>query len=51
VKERMMCEKFNKLIKNAKTVIYNTSALSSLMREYKIIICLFKEYIIKIEEQ
>jgi len=51
VKKRMMCKKFDKLIKKIKTAVYNTSALSSMIREHKIVIYLFEKYIIKNEEQ
>ena len=51
VKEKMMYEKFDKFIKNTKTVIYDTSALGLLMIEHKIVICLFKKYIIKSKKQ
>jgi len=49
VKERIVCEEFDKLIKNIKITIYNTSASSSSI-EHKIMICLFEEFITKSEE-
>ncbi len=49
--EKMMCEKFNRFIKNTRTVICNTSATNHLTIEHKIVICLFVRYIIKSEKQ
>ncbi len=49
--EKKMCKKFNRLMKNTKTVIYNISASKSLTIKHKIVICLFVRYIIKSEEQ
>jgi len=49
--EKMMCEEFNKLMKNTRTVIHNTSATNHLMIEHKIVICLSVRYIIKSEKQ
>jgi len=46
-----MYEKFNKLIKEVKTAVYNTSALSSLIMKHKIVIYLFERYITKSEKQ
>jgi len=51
VKEKMMCEKFNKLMRKTKTVIHDTSALNSSIMKYKIVIHLFEKYIIKNEKQ
>jgi len=51
VKERMMCEKFNKFIKNIKIVIHNVSASNSQTVKHKIVICLFEKYITKDEKQ
>jgi len=47
----MMCKEFNKFIKNIKTIICDTSALSLLIAEHKIVIYLFKKYITKSAEQ
>jgi len=49
--EKMMCKEFDRLMKNTKIVICDTSATNHLMIKYKIVICLFVEYIIKNEEQ
>jgi len=49
--EKITCKKFNKLIKNTKTVICNTSASDFLTTEYKIIIHLSVKYITKNEKQ
>jgi len=46
-----MCKEFDKLIKNAKIILFNTSALDSLTMRYKIIIYLFEKHITKNEEQ
>jgi len=46
-----MCEKFDKLMKNTRTVIHNTSATDHLTIEHKIVICLLVKYITKNEEQ
>jgi len=51
VKEKMMCKEFNKLIKNTKTTIHDTSASSSLMVKHKIVIHLLRKFITKSEEQ
>jgi len=50
VKEKKVCEEFDKLIKKTRTVICDTSTLSSLIMKHKIIICLSEKYIIKSEE-
>jgi len=50
VKEKMMCEEFDKLIKKMRIIIHEISASNSLVR-HKIIIHLFEEYITKNEEQ
>jgi len=49
--EKMMCEKFDRLMKNTRTVICDTSATDHLTIEHKIVICLSVRYIIKNEEQ
>jgi len=49
--EKMVCEKFDRLMKNTRTVICNTSATDHLMIEQKIVICLLMKYTIKNEEQ
>ena len=46
-----MCKKFDRLIKNTRTAIHNTSASESLTIKYKIVIHLSVKYIIKNEEQ
>ncbi len=49
--EKKMCKKFDKLMKNVRTMIHNTSASKSLTIKHKIVIHLFVKYIIKNEEQ
>jgi len=46
-----MCEKFDRLMKNTKTVICDTSATDHLMIEHKIVIHLSVKYITKNEKQ
>jgi len=48
--EKMMCKKFNKLMKKTKITVYEISASNSLVK-HKIVICLFERFIIKNEEQ
>jgi len=50
VKERMMYEEFNELMKKTKITVYEMSASSSLVK-HKIVICLFEKFIIKNEKQ
>jgi len=50
VKEKMMCEKFNKLIRETQIMIHKISVLSSLVR-HKIVIHLFEKFITKNEKQ
>jgi len=49
VKEKTVCEEFNRLMKKIRIIIYEISALSLLVR-HKIIIYLFERFIIKNEE-
>jgi len=49
VKERMMCEEFDKLIKEIKITVHRISTLNSLMK-HKIIICLSEKFITKNEK-
>ena len=49
--EKMVCKKFDRLIKNTRTAICDTSATDHLMIEHKIVICLSVKYITKNEEQ
>jgi len=49
--EKMVCEKFDRLMKNTRTVICDTSAADHLTIEHKIVICLFVGYTTKSEEQ
>jgi len=49
--EKKMCEKFDRLMKNTRTAIHNTSASKSLTIKHKIIIHLSVGYITKNEEQ
>ncbi len=49
--EKMVCEKFDRLMKNTKTVIYDTSTTDHLTIKHKIVIYLSVRYIIKNEEQ
>jgi len=48
--EKMMCEKFDRLMKNARTTICDTSATDHLTIRNKIVICLSVRYITKNEE-
>jgi len=50
VKEKTVCEKFNKLMKKIRIIIHEISASSSLVR-HKIVICLLRKFITKSEEQ
>jgi len=50
VKEKTVCEEFNKFMKKTRITIHKISASSSVMR-YKIVIHLFEKFIIKDEEQ
>jgi len=49
--EKMVCKKFDRLMKNTRTVIHNTSATNHLTIEHKIVIHLSVKYTIKNEEQ
>jgi len=49
--EKMVCKEFDRLMKNARTVIHNTSATDHLTIEHKIVIHLSVRYTIKGEEQ
>jgi len=48
--EKMMCEKFDKFMKNTRTVIHNTSATDHLTIKHKIVIHLSVKYTIKSEK-
>jgi len=50
VKERTMCEEFNRFMKKTKITVHEISASSSLVR-HKIVIHLFEKFIIKNEKQ
>jgi len=49
--EKMMCKKFDRLMKNTRTVICDTSAMNYLTIRQKIVIHLSVRYIIKNEKQ
>jgi len=49
VKEKIVCEKFNKLMKKIQITIHEISTSSSLVK-HKIIIHLFEKFIIKNEK-
>jgi len=50
VKEKTVCEEFNRFMKKIKIIIHEISALSSLMK-HKIVIHLFEKFITKSEKQ
>jgi len=49
--EKMVCEKFDRLMKNTRIAIHDTLTTDHLMIEYKIVIYLSVKYTTKNEEQ
>jgi len=47
MKEKIIYKKFNEFIKETKTAVCDTSALSSLIMKHRIVICLLRKYITK----